>query len=300
MEQSQWSIVRAAIRRVTRSFPPLKRAQYSDFLIACLYFRAVLHDRPMTWAIDRSNFNRAFRPRQKLPSISQLNRRIASDRFQRVLQRVHLRLAGDYRGKGLAIDGQALPVNGVSQDRDARVGHVPGGVANGGMGKGYKLHAVVTSDGNIPAFAVMPLNAHELPVAREMLASLRDDLAGILVMADGNYDAHALHKQVDRRGAFLVTRPRGRATHPVTRRQMGRARRALIDLWDHCPILMDRVYRHRRQIERRFGNLSCTPGLLTCLPKFVRGLPRVRRFVGAKICLYHSHRMAKSVAGRTI
>ena len=300
MEQSQWRIVRAAIRQVTRSFPRLKRARYSDFLIACLYFRAVLHDRPMTWAIDASNYNRTFRPRKKIPSISQLNRRIAADRFQLILRRVHVRLAGDNRFKGLIFDGHALQVNAVSQDRDARVGHIAGGIANGGMGKGYKLHATVTSDGNIPVFSVMPLNAHELPVAQQMLESLRFDITGVLIFADGNYDAHVLHKQVDARGAFLITNPRGRANHPVTLRQMGRARRHLLDLWDHCPKLMDRVYRYRRQIEGRFGNLSCTPGLLTSLPKFVRGLPRVRRFVGAKICLYHAHRMAKSAAAKTI
>lgn len=213
---------------------------------------------------------------------------------------MHERLAGDKRDKGLTLDGQPLQVNGVNRDRDARVGHVPGGIAGGGMGKGYKLHAVAASNGNIPAFAVMPLNAHELPVARHLLAALPLDLAGVLVAADGNYDAHDLHKQLDARGAFLVTRPRGRAKHPVTRRQMGRSRRALIDLWDHCPKLMDRVYRHRRKIECRFGNLSCTPGLLTSLPKFVRGLPRVRRFVGAKVCLYHAHRMARGQAPMTV
>jgi hypothetical protein len=299
MEQSQWRVVRAAVRQVTRSFPRLRRARYGDSLVTCLYFWAVLHDRPMTWAVDPSDHNRRFRPR-KVPSVSQLNRRVASDRFQLIPQRVHERLAGDNRGKGLTIDGQPLPVNGVSRDRDARVGHVPGGIADGGMGRGYKLHAVVAGAGSIPAFAVTPLNAHELPVARAMPAALPLDLAGVLVLADGNYDAHEFHKQVDARGAFLVTRPRGRARHPVTRRQMGRSRRALVDLWDRCPGLMGRVYRHRRRIECRFGNLACTPGLLTGLPKFVRGLPRVRRFVGAKICLYHSHRMARGLAPMTV
>lgn len=295
MEQSQWGIVRAAIRQITRSFPRLKRAQHGDFSITCLYFWAVLHDRPMTWAVDRSNYNRTFRPRKTIPSISQLNRRIASDRFQLILQRVHERLAGGTRYKGLTFDGQALQVNGASRDRDARFGHVPGGT-----GKGYKLHAMVTSDGKIPVFSVTSLNTHELPVARQMLETLPHDLSGVLVMADGNYDAHVLHKQVARRGGFLITRPRGRAKHPVTRRQMGRSRRLMIDLWDRCPKLMKRVYHYRKQIERRFGNLSCTPGLLTSLPKFVRGLPRVRRFVGAKICLYHSHRIAKSLGPKTI
>ena len=300
MEQSPWTVVRAAIRKVTRSFPRLKRARYSDRLVAGLYFWAVLHDRPMTWAVDPANHSRTFRPRGRVPSVSRLNRRVASDRFQLILRRVHERLAGDNRGRGLTLDGQPLPVNGVSRDRDARVGHVPGGVANGGTGKGYKLHAAVAGNGNIPGFPVMPLNAHELPVARALLAALPLAPAGVLVTADGNYDAHDLHEQLDARGAFLVTRPRGRAKHPVTRRQVGRSRRALIDLWDHCPETMRRVYKHRRQIERRFGNLACTPGLLTSLPKFVRGLPRVRRFVGAKICLYHAHRMAKGLAPMTV
>jgi hypothetical protein len=294
MEQSQWTVIRQSIRQVTRSFPRLQRARYGDFLIACLYFWAVLHDRPMTWAVQRRHYNRTFRPR-KIPSLSQLNRRIASERFQQILQRVHERLAGDSRYKGLIFDGQALTVSPVSQDRDARSGHIPGG-----MGKGYKLHAVVASDGNIPVFSVLPLNMHEMPVARQMLAALPHDLAGTLVMADGNYDAHVLHKQVARRGGFLITHPRGRARHPVTRRQMGHSRRLLIDLWDRCPQLMQRVYQHRKHIERRLGNLACTPGLLTSLPKFVRGLPRVRRFVGAKICLYHAHRLAKSLAPPTV
>ncbi len=159
MEQTQWTIVRRNIRQVTRSHGRLKRARYSDFLIACLYFWAVLHDRPMTWALDRSHYDRMFRPR-KLPSISQLNRRIASDRFQRLLQRLHERLA---------------------------------------------------SDGSIPIFCVMPLNAHEMPVARQMLAAFPHELLGTLVFADGNYDAHVLHKQVARRGGFLITNPRGNA-----------------------------------------------------------------------------------------
>ena len=272
--------------------PRLRRARYSDFLIACLYFWAVLHDRPMTWAIDRRHYNRTFRPRKVLPSISQLNRRIAAERFQLILQRVHERLAGDSRFKGLVLDGQALCVSPVSQDRDARIGHIPGG-----MGKGYKLHAAVASDGAIPVFSVMPLNTHEMHVAGQMLTTgLRHDLNGVLVMADGNYDAHVFHKLVARRGGFLITRPRGRAKHPVTRRQMGPSRRLLIDLWDRHPRLMARVYQHRKHVERRFGNLASIPGLLGALPKFVRGLPRVRRHVGAKICLYHAHRLAKTAA----
>lgn len=296
MERSQWSVLRQVLRSVTRSMPRLSRARYSDYLIASLYFWAVLHDRPMTWALDRDYYNRMFRPRKPLPSISQLNRRIAANRFQTILQRVHEHLVGDSRFKGLVFDGQALCVSPVSQDRDARVGHIPGG-----FGKGYKLHAAVASDGTIPVFSVTPLNTHEMHVAGQMLTTgLRHDLTGVLVMADGNYDAHVFHKLVARRGGFLITRPRGRAKHPVTRRQMGPSRRLMLDLWERCPKTMAKVYHHRKHVERRFGNLASIPGLLGSLPKSVRGLARVRRHVGAKICLYHAHQIAKQRGPRLL
>lgn len=294
MDQHQWAVLRRVIRRVTRSIPPLPRARFSDHLIVCLYFWAVLHDRPVAWAVRDFYYNRAFCPR-KVPSVSQLNRRVASERFGLILQRVHEQLRGDSRHKGFCIDGKPLCVSPVSQDKDARRGHVPGGMA-----KGYKLHAVVASDGNIPVFCVMPLNTHEMPVARQMLRRLDHDLTGTLVMADGNYDAHVLHKDVARRGGFLVTRPRGRARHPVTRRQMGPARRLLIDLWDYCPGLMKRLYRHRRRVEGRLGNLTAIPGLLGPLPAFVRGLARTRRWAGSKICLYHARRIAKRQLEETV
>lgn len=134
-----------------------------------------------------------------------------------------------------------------------------------------------------------------------MLAHLPPLVPGTLVMADGNYDAHVLHKDVHARGGWLITKPRrggarrrkrGDRGHAMTRRQMGAARRRLIDLWERSPELMRRVYRERARVERVFGQLACTPGLLGPLPAHVRGLARVRRWVGAKICLYHARKDA--------
>lgn len=290
MDQLQWRLLVDALRAVTRSLPRLKRAQYSDLLIARLYFWALLHDRPMTWSLQSVHYNRLFRPRKR-PSISQLNRRIALPRFQALLQRVHDRLTASARSaRTYLIDGKALNVSPCSADRDARAGRI---------GRGYKLHAVVTRQGQIPMFCVHPLNTHEMPVARVMLAAMGPLAPGTLVLADGNYDAHVLHKDVAALGGWLVTRPRGMATHPVTRRQMGPDRRRMIDLWRHHPRLMHRVYRQRGHIERVFGHLGCTPGLLGPLPGFVRGLTRVRRWVGGKICLYHARCQAKKHSAGT-
>lgn len=292
MEQSQWTTLCLTLRAASQRLKALPRAQYSDYLILRLYFWAVGHERPMTWTLDRSHYTRFFHPR-KLPSISQLNRRIAHDRFQQLLQVVHETLSHlhDQASSTFYIDGKPLPVGLASGDRDARPSKI---------GRGYKLHAIVSSDRRIASWSVMPLNRHETPVARVMLAQLPQPLIpGTIVMADGNYDAHILHKDIYARGGWLITKPRrggarrrrrGSRGHPVTRRQMGLARRRLIDLWEQCPELMRRVYRERARIERVFAQLTCTPGLLGPLPAFVRGLPRVRRWVGAKICLYHTQR----------
>jgi hypothetical protein len=290
MEQAQWATLCVACRAACRLVAALQRARYSDYLILRLYFWAVTHDRPMTWALNLTHYTRFFCPR-KLPSISQLNRRIASDRFQGLLQHVY-RLLSEIDVAStttLYIDGKPLNVSRVSGDRDARPNNV---------GRGYKLHAVVSADRRIPVFSVMPLNKHEMPVARVLLKHL-PFTPGTIVMADGNYDAHVLHKDIHARGGWLITKPkrggarrrnRGERGHAVTRRQMGAARRHLIDLWERHPRLMHRVYRERICIERVFGHLSCTPGLLGPLPGFVRGLARVRRWVGAKICLYHARK----------
>ena len=299
MEQAQWTELSSVLRAVCRSLQPLKRSTYSHYLIARLYFWAVLHGRPISLAVEPLYFNRLFRPR-KCPSVSQLNRRVASDIFQLILQRTHERLSGLVelrQGRrvpaALYLDGKALAVSPVSGDRDARRGY---------MGRGYKLHAVVTDQLDMPVFCVTALNRHEVPVAFAMLEHL-PPICQTLMFADGNYDAQTLHKRVHAQGGWLITHPRrggtrGRARgnrgHPVTRRQMGEARRALIDAWEAYPQLMRQTYKERTRIERLFGHLVCTPGLLgAALPPHVRGLQRVKRWVGAKICLYHARKRAK-------
>lgn len=106
-------------------------------------------------------------------------------------------------------------------------------------------------------------------------------------MADGNYDAHKLHKDIARRGGWLWVKPRGIGHHPVTRRQMGAARRDLLAVWEQTPGQAKRIYHTRVHVERTFSNLTSYGGGLGPLPAFVRRLERGRRWGGAKIILYH-------------
>jgi len=289
MDRDEWRLIVAEIRLALKALGRPRgsgRFAFSDLLIVMMYYWSVAHDRAMYWACDRSNYNRLFRPR-RLPSVSQFHRRVKSDRVQPILQQVNDALAGRDVPTALSyVDGKALAVSPVTKDPDARVGYASGGL----RAKGYKLHAVVSEDKRIICWCVRPMNEHEMPVARLMLDSLAPFTDRSLVLADGNYDSHAFYKDVDHRGGALVTHLRGKAAHPVTLRQMGPARRERLQL-EQSPQgrpLVRMALRQRNNIELTFAHATSYGGGLGPLPAFVRRLPRVTRWVGAKITLYHA------------
>lgn len=292
MDRELWRIVLQAVQQVSRQLareqPPLRRPRYADWLIVAMYLWAVAHDRSQSWACDRSHYSSVFRPRGALPSISQFNRRVSSPRTQQILQRVHERLAGDLAATALSyLDGLPLRVGLASKDRDAARGHVMGGFA-----RGYKLHAWMSEDRRIPLWSVMPLNVGEVPVAELLVHHSGEFSPRSLTLADQNYDADALHRGVAQHQGRLLLWPKGPPTlqerHPVNVRAMGPARRELIGVAHARPVLLQMVYRQRVNAEGILGNLCSYGGGLASLPAWVRRLPRVRRWVGAKIILYHA------------
>lgn len=201
-----------------------------------------------------------------------------------IMQRIHNDLAKIGLPTPLTIvDGKPLLVSPVSGDPDARCGHI-----TGGLGRGYKLHAMVTEDKRIVVWSVTALNVHETHVAEEMCSHLPRQLPDALILGDGNYDAADLHKRVARTGARLVVPLRGMATHPVTLRQMGAARREHVEATSEHPDLVKYILKGRSAIERTFSMLTCYGGGLGPLPSWVRRLERVKRWVGCKIALFHA------------
>jgi Transposase DDE domain len=297
MDQNQcWRIVYQAIGRATRTVRPDRRQTYSDRLIVAMYFWAVLHDRAMRWACDRINYHGLFRPRH-LPSVSQFHRRVKSPRVQQILQQVHDELAGvDAPTATLVVDGKSLPINPVSRDPDARWGHTFGRQQ---LGVGYKLHAYVTEDQRILCWCVRPLNEYEATIATLMLDHLPPATGRTLILGDANYDTHDFYKAVSQRGAKLLTGLRREpAKHPVTLRQMGKDRREALRLHEQNKPLVRMAMRNRPVVERTFANATNYGGGLGPLPAFVRRLPRVRRWVGAKIAIYHARLKARRLADK--
>jgi len=248
-----------------------------------MYLWSVWHDRSLSWACQKKNYGKVFRPRQ-LPSISQFTRRIKTERCQKLLQAVHEDVADLQTPTSMSyLDGKPLVVGTASKDPQARRGHVMGGFA-----KGYKLHAWVTEDRRIPLWSVESLNRGEQPVACALAAHMPRLADLSVVLADQAYDGHELYNALAAKNGLLLVKPRGYAKHPVTRRQMGPIRREAIAAWQHMPHVAHYVYKQRIHVEGCLSNLCSYGGGLGPLPAWVRTLGRVRRWVGAKIILYNA------------
>lgn len=298
MDRESWKLVlssvRRAARRVNKTHPRQRKPRFADWLIVAMFLWAVANDRPQCWACNRTHYSSVFRPRKRLPSVSQFNRRVSSPRTQRILSLVHEELAGDLTATALTyLDGKPLIVGVASKDPDAKRGHVMGGFA-----RGYKLHAWMTEDRRLPLWCLTSLNTGEVPVARLMVQHVEQLSQRSLTLADGNYDTYDLHKELDALGGRLLVPlrqdPDTAVRHPVSLRQMGPARRELIHVRHQHPHLVRLVYRQRVNAEGILGNLCSYGGGLTSLPPWARRLHRVRRWVGGKITLYHARLRVRS------
>jgi hypothetical protein len=293
MDRDQWHSVLASIKQSDRALGRAKRMRYPCWLIVAMYVWSVAHDRPLCWACTRAHYTRWFRP-SRLPSVSQFTRRIKTSRCQAILQDVHDTLARREVPMAISyLDGKPLAVGSTSRDPDARSGRVCGGFA-----KGYKLHAWVTEDGRIPVWAVCGLNRHEAVVAAEMVTDAPVLSSHALVLADRNYDARRVYEAVALRGGGLLVPPRGFAVHPVALRQMGPLRREALSLWREHARSARSVHRQRVCVEGVFSALCSAGGGLAPLPAWVRRTDRVRRWVGAKIILYHARLSCKNARRR--
>jgi hypothetical protein len=186
-------------------------------------------------------------------------------------------------GPGLfwMIDGKPLPIGGCSKDRQAGYGRAAGGKA-----KGYKLHALVGSDGTLAVWRVAPMNKDERVMAERLLQAAPPPVVGYVV-ADAHNDSNKLHQLCDDRGHLqLVTPRRYGPGHGTGHRKQAAGRLRSIALTEGpYPAFAEQLRKDRAEIERQFGNLTNWGGGLNGLPSWVRTHRRVRRWVQAKLVL---------------
>ncbi len=282
MEHQLWKEIVRLLGELDKPRPKPGQ-QFPDEAIVQVWYWAVIHDRPVSWACRRRHWPVHLR-RRPLPSDSWMSRRLRTDSVRALLTQLeHRVIAPQEPGVYWMIDGKPLPIGGCSKDRPAGYGRAAAGKA-----KGYKLHALVNPHGDVAGWRVAPMNTDERVMAGRLIKAAPEAVQGYVV-TDSNYDSNPLHAQCEARPAGrlqLVNRRRygpGRG-HGHRKQTAGRLRSK--DLLENpMPAFGDQLLEDRTQIERYFGQLVNWGGGLTGLPAWVRTHRRVHRWVQAKLVL---------------
>jgi hypothetical protein len=262
---------------------PRKRrdGDFTDHDIVHIYSWAVLHDRPMSWAVVKGNWPR-HRRRQTLPCDSTLSRWLRSPKVVALLAQLQRRIVAPKEpGLFWMRDGKPWVIGGCSKDRQAGYGRAAGGKA-----KGYKVHALVGSDGSVAQWRLAPMNQEERVMAERMVRSAPPEVVGYL-LGDSNFDSNPWHRVCEQRGNLqLVTpRPYGPGKSTGHRRQTAGRLRSIAILESPLGAFGAQLKKERSAIERQFGNWVNWGGGLSSLPPWMRGYRRVYRWVQAKLVL---------------
>lgn len=283
MEHQLWKAIVGLLAAFGKPrFDP--REDFTDYDIIRIWYWAVVHDRPTTWALRPSHWPPHLRRGLRLPSDSTMSKRLRQPMVRALLARLEERvLRPQEPGLYWMIDGKPLPIGGCSKDRQAGYGRAAAGKA-----KGYKLHAVVNPRGAVAAWRVAPMNVDERVMAARMLKAAPPEVQGYVV-TDSNYDSNPLHALCEARPAGrlqLVNRRRYGPGHGHGHRQQTAGRLRSKELLENpMPTFGEQLLHDRGQIERYFGGLVTWGGGLTGLPAWVRTHRRVHRWVQAKLVL---------------
>lgn len=280
MEYQLWKAVVVVLTALAGPRTPA-RFDFSDEDIVKVYYWSVICDRPVAWACRSENWPLHLRNRPP-PSPATMSRRLRSPRVVALLDALERRvLTPKTPDLFWMIDGKPLPIGGCSKDRQAGYGRAAGGKA-----KGYKLHTLAGGDGCLAGWRLAPMNKDERVMAGRILRAAPPEVVGY-VLGDANFDSNKLHRVCQERGDLQLVTPRRYGPESGTghREQTAGRLRSIALTEGPSPDFARRLRMERVEIERQFGNLTNWGGGLTCLPAWVRGHRRVRRWVQAKLVL---------------
>lgn len=290
-----WNQVYHAMKQVSKHFSENHSGAghpdvYPTFVIAVCWFWACLWRWPLNAAVKALSSARkrqcwrglGYRLPEVIPDYSTVSRRMKRYDFDALVHQVHqtllARLLADDSYHILLADSSPLDIPSISHDADARRGHHEH--------FGYRLHTLATHDRLILQWQTCSSNQQELAVMPQLIeqAAARGVHCQFLA-ADIGYDSEALHAKTHAAlGGMLVAPPNDRGgSRTMTRTPL---RRAMWCAWHRRDVR--RARKKRGQIERTYSILK-GPLAIDSLPRHIRHLDRVRRFLDAEIVLYHGH-----------
>lgn len=283
MENELWTKVYQIVQGLGNNKRP-KRAIYSDADILLTYLWAVLHDRPVYWACQKSNWPIYYR-RRNLPNPSTITRRLRTNSIQQLIREVEKELINRYPPRICRwIDAKPLPISRNSKDKEAAYGY-----AEYGMGKGYKLHAIADESQGFVIWSVKSMNHCESNVADELIAQL--DSEGYLI-GDGAYDRNRLYDLACEKSVQLIALQRYRKAQGLGHRPHSPRRLRALSLLK-TP-MGQKLLASRNNIETMFAQLTNLGCGLSPLPNWVRTLFRVEMWVRGKMIFYQLWRQHKA------
>ena len=287
MERQLWKSIVCLLREVHKAQPQW-RCRYSVLEIVEIWFWAVIHDRPVSWACQRRSWP-IWDHRRVLPSNATMSRRLRTKEVKTLISAMENRVLRQAEGDSLVwfIDGKPLTISGCTKDRQAGYGR-----ASGGKAKGYKIHAIIGSNQSVSQWRVAPMNKDERVMAVRML---QPGTVQGYVLADSNYDSNKIHEICDRQGnlQLVCARRYGPGRGIGHRKQTAGRMRSKAILEDPSPEFGQQLLQQRDDIERFFGNLTNWGGGLHCLPPWARTHRRVHRWVQAKLIINAVKRLHK-------
>lgn len=274
MERELWKLLYAVACQLDKS---RRTWRYRRSEILGVYLWGTVHERPMSWSVLREHWPDDLRP-WRLPSQATLSRRMrtsALEQLMTLIEQTWLVLATlGHLMLHKVIDGKPLAVSNVTTDRDAGYGR-----GAGGMQKGYKLYAI-WGWGPLPlTWGLAPMNRSEKTMARSLIPALT---GGGYLLGDSEYDSNPLFALAAEADHQLLT-PKRQKQSGVGHRPQTNGRLRSIALMQTR--FGKNLFRLRRQVEPKFGNLVSFGGGLSCLPAWVRRFTRVRNWVQAKLLI---------------
>lgn len=277
MQTRRWAEVYRLVGKTAAELPRGSR-RFSDRVIVLVLLWAAFQHKPISWAVQRSNWpvwTQRWLP--VLPSSTTMSRRLRRDSIRVFLDRLLANAQGWSRMTLVrVIDGTALEIRRHSKDRQAGYGF-----GSGAKAKGYKLHVLLESSGAVVDWRLAPMNVSEKVMAQRML--LRVDQMGYLV-ADGEFDSNPLHRIVASKGGQLLA-PRRKGTKGLGHIRHAPGRLRAIDMLEGPSRFGRDLLRTRNAIERYFGNADSHSEAMGDLPAWVRTHRRVERWIHAKLII---------------